>query len=104
MFGLWQWYVGIKVEWCDLLTIILLIRKKRINTSWKGYHIMLCEYLQYVTFTTPDPVDYPVSSPTYSSIHAAFVKGCSFIWADQCIDKFYYRDLEDWKMLDSDDA
>jgi len=62
---------------------------------------ILRDYPQYVTFTTPDPVKYPVPSRTYLGIHAACAKVAHLSGAGQCIDKFY-RDLEDWKTLDPD--
>ena len=56
---------------------------------------------EYVTFTTPDRVIFPLPSPTYLSIHAACAKVAHLSGAAECIDKFY-RDMEDRKTLSSD--
>jgi hypothetical protein len=35
---------------------------------------LLCGLPEYVTFTTPDPVKFPVPNPEYLAIHAACAK------------------------------
>jgi hypothetical protein len=59
------------------------------------------KFPEYVEFTTPDPIKYPVPSPTYLAIHAACAKVAHLSGAGECIDKFY-RDLEDSQTLDPD--
>jgi hypothetical protein len=63
----------------------------------------LCEYPQYVTFTTPDQNKYPVPDPIYLAIHAACAKVAHLSGAAACIDKFEY-DMEDGETLDPDGA
>ena len=63
----------------------------------------LRSYPEYVTFTTPDRVKFPLPSPTYLAIHAACAKVAHLSGAAECIDKFY-RDMEDGKTLNSDGA
>lgn len=60
---------------------------------------ILRDYPEYVTFTTPDPVNLPVPSPTYLAIHAACAKVAHLSGAAERIDE-YHRDMEDRKVLD----
>ena len=60
-------------------------------------------YPQYVTFTTPDPVQFPLPSPAYLAIQAACAKVAHLSGAAESIDKFY-QDMEDGKTLSSDGA
>lgn len=60
-------------------------------------------YPEYVTFTTPDRVQFPLPSPAYLAIHAACAKIAHLSGAAECIDKFY-RDMEDGTVLHSDGA
>ncbi|KAF8147267.1 hypothetical protein B0H34DRAFT_785840 [Crassisporium funariophilum] len=64
---------------------------------------ILNEYPEYVTFTTPDPVKYPVPSPAYLAIHAACAQVAHLSGAGACIDKFH-RDMDDSTTLDPDGA
>ncbi|KJA13903.1 hypothetical protein HYPSUDRAFT_470268 [Hypholoma sublateritium FD-334 SS-4] len=56
-------------------------------------------YPEYVTFTTPDPVKFPVPSPTYLAIHAACAEVAHLSSAAECIDRFY-RDMGEGTTLD----
>jgi hypothetical protein len=68
--------------------------------STKDY-LFARSFPEYVEFTTPDPIKYPVPSPTYLAIHAACAKVAHLSGAGERIDKFY-RDLEDSQTLDPD--
>ncbi|KAF8965403.1 hypothetical protein BDZ97DRAFT_1998394, partial [Flammula alnicola] len=63
----------------------------------------LRDYPEYVTFTTTDPVQIPVPSPTYLAIHATCAKVAHLSGAAECIDKLY-RDMDDGKTLDPNGA
>ena len=56
---------------------------------------------KYVTFTTPDPVKYPVPSRKYLEIHAACAKVAHLSGAGECIDR-HLEDEEDRQTLDPD--
>jgi hypothetical protein len=58
-------------------------------------------YPEYVIFTTPDPVKYPVPSRTYLEIHAACAKVAHLSGAGKCIDKLY-EEMEEMQTLDPD--
>ena len=61
----------------DYLRTVRLGRMKRNKIKYKlesPFVGFLREYQEYVTFTTPDPVKYPVPSRTYLDIHAAGAK------------------------------
>jgi hypothetical protein len=62
----------------------------------------LTRYPEYVTFKTPDPIKFPVPSPSsdYLSIHAACAKVTHLSGAGACVDKFY-RDFDDSTTLDT---
>ena len=60
-------------------------------------------FLEYVTFTTPDPIRFPVPSPVYFAIHAACAKVAHLSGAAACIDQFY-RDMDDSTTLDPNGA
>ena len=72
--------------------------KYKLESPLVGF---LRDYPKYVTFTTPDPVEYPVPSRTYLEIHATCAKVAHLSGAGECIDRFY-RDMEDKKTLDPD--
>ncbi|KAG5653766.1 hypothetical protein H0H81_010607 [Sphagnurus paluster] len=62
---------------------------------------ILQSYPDYVTFTTPDPVNLPVPSPTYLAIHATCAKVAHFSGATQYIHKLK---LEERLALDPEGA
>ncbi|KAF8872013.1 hypothetical protein CPB84DRAFT_1899544 [Gymnopilus junonius] len=64
---------------------------------------VLCDYLEYVTFFMPDPVNLPVPSPAYLMIHPACAKVSHLSGAAECIDKFY-QDMDDSMTLDPNGA
>ncbi|KIM38162.1 hypothetical protein M413DRAFT_420662 [Hebeloma cylindrosporum] len=63
----------------------------------------LDEYPEYVTFTTPDPVNLPVPSPIYLAIHAACAKVAHLSGAAKRIDDLY-AEMEGCRTLDPDGA
>jgi len=65
--------------------------------------LIIRDYPEYVTFTTPDPIRLPVPSPVYLAIHAACAKVAHLSGAAACIDKFY-RDMDDSTTLDLNGA
>jgi hypothetical protein len=73
--------------------------KYKLESPFDGLYIR--DYPEYITFTTPDPVKYPVPSRTYLGIHAACAKVTHLSGAGEYIDKFY-RDMEDRQTLDPD--
>jgi len=54
---------------------------------------------EYVTFTTPDPVNYPLPNPQYLAIHAACAKVAHMSGAAATIDK-YHDDGDDGQTSD----
>ena len=69
--------------------------KHKLESPLVGF---LRSHLEYVTFTTPDLVKYPVASRSYLDIHAACAKVANLSEAGECIDKFY-QDLEERQPL-----
>ncbi|KDR83077.1 hypothetical protein GALMADRAFT_221057 [Galerina marginata CBS 339.88] len=61
------------------------------------------QYPEFVTFTTPDSLRFPVPSPTYLAIHAACAKVAHLSGAVACIDELD-RDLDDSTTLDPNGA
>jgi hypothetical protein len=59
---------------------------------------LLCGLQEYVTFTTPDPVKYPVPNPEYLAIHAACAKIAHLSGAAELIETFD-QDMDDGQML-----
>jgi len=64
---------------------------------------ILNDYPEYVTFKTPDPVQFPVPSAAYLAIHAACARVAHLSGAGACIDKLY-RDMDDSTTLDPNGA
>jgi hypothetical protein len=54
---------------------------------------------EYITFTSPDPVTYPVPSPEYLAIHAVCAKVAHFLGATRCLDQLD-EDAKDRTTLD----
>ena len=54
---------------------------------------------EYITFTSPDPVNYPVPSPEYLAIRAACAKVAHFSGATRCLDRLD-EDAKDRSTLD----
>ena len=65
------------------------------------FRSILLNYQEYITFTTPDPVEYPVPSRTYLEIHAACAKVAHLSGAREYIEKLY-EEMENRETLDSD--
>jgi hypothetical protein len=59
--------------------------KYKLDSPYDG--IFVRDFPEYVTYTTPDPVKYPVPSREYLETHAACAKVAHLSGAGECIDK-----------------